>query len=291
MSCHVGEPRHTINAKDFADFRSAAVCFCIALTYVSLMLAKNLFAAVALAALTLPVAGCSDPAADQDRPKVIDSVRVALPFGDDDAEFDNSPALAINADGEFALNGNAVSPDQFAAYLSEQEEEETAYLSVQIDEDAKVGDVIALLSPVAEETPVYVAQAGLGNFRRGQVKLTDPILDRLFVGRIGDYHLPLIASHLSQEDQCVLLLGGGGASILQGRSLGASELGQVATKFLQRYVEHHGGPEAVAKKPDVVSTIVARIQATAETPWRCVAGPMERAGETGWPNLQYELVP
>lgn len=255
------------------------------------MLHKNLYAVLALAALTLPVAGCSDPAADQDRPKVLDSLRVELPFGDTDIEFDNKPPLAVNASGEFALNGKVLSAEEFTGYLAEQQKKDAAYLSIQIDEDAKVGDVIALVSPGADETDIYVAQTTGGNFSRAPVTLTDPVLKRNFVGRIGNYHLPLIAGYLAEEDKCVLLLGGGGASILKGRNLDISELDQVARKFLDRYVDHFGGSEAVADNPEVVSTLVARIQANADTPWRCVAAPMERVNKIGWPVLSYEVVP
>jgi hypothetical protein len=234
---------------------------------------------------------CSDPSADQDRPKVIDTLRVELPYNDSSVDFDNNPPLAINVDGEFELKGKVLSSDELASFLAGSEEEGVEYLSVRIDEEAKFGDVLALLQPIAEKTKVYVAQTTGGTFRHAQIKLTDPVRKRLFVGPIGSYHLPLVAAHLAQDDQCVLLLGGGGASILKERPLDTGELVQVSTKFLERYVKHHGGPDAVADKPEVVSSLVARIQAQAETPWRCVSAPMERVAQIGWPVLQYELVP
>ncbi|MEM6476523.1 MAG: hypothetical protein AAF687_10185 [Pseudomonadota bacterium] len=243
--------------------------------------------------MSLPIAGCSDPAAEQlrNRPTVIDTLRVELPFGDEEAEYDDKPALAINEAGEFEVKGSALSPEELSSYLSEQRVADTDYLSVRIDDGAKFGDVIARLSPIAEETEVYVAQTTGGTFRPGQVKLTDPLRERLFVSEIGLYDLPLIASHLPETDQCVLLLGGGGASILEGRPLGSSELAQFSTKLLDRYVEHYGGADAVADNPDVAGTLVARIQAEADTPWRCVAAPIERARQVGWRVFQYELVP
>lgn len=255
------------------------------------MLRKNLYAVFALAALAVPIAGCSDTSGDQDRPKVLDTLRVELPYNDPDVEFDNDPALAINEAGEFELEGKTLPLEELASYLAEHKDSGTQYLAVQIDENAKVGEVIALLKPITEKAKVYVARTTGGNFRHAQVNLTDPIRKRLFVGPIGSYHLPLIAAQHAESDQCVLLLGGGGGSILKERPLDVSELVQVSTKFLERYVEHHGGPDAVAKKPEVVSTLVARIQAQAETPWRCVAAPMDRVADIGWPVLQYEVVP
>ena len=255
------------------------------------MLRKNLLGALAFAVLTSPIAGCSDPDAEQDRPKVIDSVQVELPFVSADARFDNNPPLAINASGSFALNGEALSAEELSAYLAEQQDTDPDRLSVQIDGEAKFGNVIGLLSSLAEDADVYVAQTTGGKFKREQVALTNPVRKRLFVGTIGNYHLPLIAGYLADENKCVLLLGGGGGSILAERPLDMSEVDQVANKFLDRYVEHHGGTEKVADKPEVISTLVGRIQAQADTPWRCVAAPMERVSQAGWPVLQYELVP
>lgn len=220
----------------------------------------------------------------------MDTLRVELPFNDPDFEFDNDPQLAINEFGEFELKGNVLSAEEMSSFLVEQESENPEFLSVRIDGKAKFGDVIALLSPIAEKAKVYVAQKTGGVFSQPQVKRTDPVRERLFVGAIGNYDLPLVSAHLAQDDQCVVLLGGGGSSILKGRPLDSSELAQVSTKFLNRYVEHHGGTEAVADKPEVVSTLVARIQAQADTPWRCVAKPIERVTQVGWPVLQYELV-
>ena len=255
------------------------------------MLQKNLSAALACAVFASTITACSDSPADPDRPKVLDTARIERPFDRLVEIYNDDEPVAIDAAGDVIVGGAAVSADKAVSILADKRADDAQYLSVQIDGDARFGDVVARLVALGERSKVHVSQTTGGKFRREQVALTDPIRKRRFVGSIGSYDLPLIAGYLAEDDKCVLLLGGGGASILAERPLDLSEVDQVSNKMLERYVKHHGGAEAIADKPDVAKKFKARIQAQADTPWRCVAAPMERVVEAGWPVVQYELVP
>ena len=201
-------------------------------------------------------------------------------------ESDEEPhTLGLAADGSFLLDGQELSPDAIRDQLGDGVHAPMLSLLLEIPAQARMDKVLPLFLLIEARGYYDVPIADLDSFATfdaGMHAGDQPATGASFQGALGTNELPIVVSHDSRTDDCIVTM--------RGQLVTSDELYDGAFMFLDEIVQRAGGADVVIADADLLDSILATVQSRPDTPWRCVAGAVHNVGKAGWPEIRFELV-
>lgn len=196
-------------------------------------------------------------------------------------EREDGKVLRLDSKGGWSFEGGNVGRQDLSRIYASLAEDLSDTLVISADAAAPYAAVVDALS--ASSVHGRLELEILGRFRIADRQSENPTIQvREFVGAIGQYELPLVVDSVRTEDQCTVLI--------FGEAFSGDELYYRSFKRLDEIIQGAGGVENVIARRKVFDSLVARIQSSSKTEWRCVAGAAFAVKRAGWPAVQFEVV-
>lgn len=236
---------------------------------------------VCLAALS----ACTGAEVEADDPggaRILDVLRYEMPMGSPPVVEGASP-LVMSAQGEISYEGEAVAHTDLDSLFARMEAESLYRPALKVDPQAQFANVLSHLPAIAAHSPVELEweEETQPKVRTDNAGL-DVFIVQGFAGIVTPNEVGLRVGYSADADQCAL--------VLDDKAVSSKEAYDHAFIRLDELVAREGGPEVVVADPDLMESIVARIQSDADTPWRCFGGAVQAVKNAGWPAIQFEVV-
>ena len=187
--------------------------------------------------------------------------------------------LAVDAEGNISLGGDA--HDLIGLGEALRRSAYPPVLQMTVAPELPFSEFMPVLETVSATTIDGVAWENLQGFRNAlaeQPAGTQPA----FRGVARRFEFPVVVSYSPEADRC--------HAFSNGRSYGVAALADHAFGHLDKDVQHLGGPNVLMSDPELLAALVATIQSSGETPWKCLAGASFAVARAGYPAIRYEHV-
>ncbi len=105
-----------------------------------------------------------------------------------------------------------------------------------------------------------------------------------FIGGADEYALRVWVGYRRKGEACII-------KIHDGKAVTSRELYDMAFKHLEGKIENMGGIEAILEDSSTIDRLLVRLQSDVITPWRCIAAATTNLEQSGWPRIQFEVMP
>ena len=191
--------------------------------------------------------------------------------------------LAIGSEVGLTFKSDPIDPNEMGPVQEKLRSEGRTTIGIKAASDADYGMVVAQLRPIARDNSFELL--ALEAFRKVE-NVSDgeaaEVVARGFKGETGETELPVLVGYASESDRCVV--------VLSDQAVSSEELYDLSFTWLDSIVERAGGVEAIISKPGAVDSLVARVQSTPDTPWRCIGGAIYNISVAGWPYIRLDVV-
>lgn len=189
------------------------------------------------------------------------------------------PKLTVGADGSLALDGKPYSLSELAALAYFTGGADLPEVVVAPAKNATFATIVASLPEIAALGVIELREEAPYEPFTSATQANDRL--PAFQGSAGDWEVPIVVGYTSSDDQCL--------AALDGDVVTGDELYDKSFEWLDDLVVRGGGADAVLAQADLLDTIVARVQAKPDTPWRCIGGAVRRVSQSGWPFFSLEV--
>jgi hypothetical protein len=226
----------------------------------------------------LLVSACSPVgASDGDAAPDMQAVRFDLPVPGEAEPPEGRQPFVISGSGDLTLDGKPLSGEQIASAFKAMQADGLPAARVTVDPKAPLSVVVSRLSELGRAGDYTLSDLRqFKEFGEPGAAASGPA----YRGALGGYEMAVTVALAADGNSCL--------AALQGRALGPRALQEQSFQRLDRIVFEAGGLEAIVKKIDDGTDIVAHIQSAPQTPWRCVAGAIYAVQFAGWPIVQLE---
>lgn len=214
-----------------------------------------------------------------------EAVRLAMGVPGERIDPATAPVLVVDGAGAMMLDGSAIAPAALVEHLVALSGEGRSNLLLEADGSAPFGVILPILKRIDAAPGQQLQPASfdaMGEFGQRERNGELPGEAETFRGQHEIYELPVWVGFDDDTGHCI--------STLSGMILDSRGLYDRSFQILDNWVQSEGGPEAFTAL-DGFDTTRATLQAAADTPWRCLAGASYAVAMSGYPDIQYEIIP
>jgi hypothetical protein len=243
----------------------------------------RLFSLLLVFLVLLGAAGAASAQADEEAVHLDLAVRIPLLDPDPDAAPDQRRTYRIERSGRVTFMGASFTDEELLAHLATLSPDHEKDLEIAIDPRADSRSVVSRLARFGSVGPFHLLNADLDRtFTDSDTARTAIEEGPLFQGTAGRFEMPVTVGLDADGKSCVARLGS--------KTYADAEFASQSFRWLDALVMREGGVESLLAKASTGQDIVARIQSSPQTPWRCVAGATRAVQLAGWPAVQLEVV-